>query len=146
MTLKGSYTQKELLKQALVVADPLCCLRRFSMLHCTSVPTPVKTLLSGSVILLICVSLILVHWLSSFVNFTLLVGKSMWHPWFLRDILSVLRWEAKPRAGSGAGCLSCFTFFCIRASGYSCELKLPAQMDLMTVKPIITENKTYLNR
>lgn len=45
-----------------------------------------------------------------------LVGKSMWHVWLLRDALSVLRWEAKPRAGSVAACLTCFTFPCIRTN------------------------------
>lgn len=54
---------------------------------------------------------------SPFVNFTLLGGKSMWHAWFLRDVLSALRWEAKPGAGSGAGCPSWFSFKALSALG-----------------------------
>lgn len=112
----------------------LCCLPRFSMLGCTSAPAPVNTLLFGGVILLICVSPILVHWPPSFVNFPpILVVKSMWHVWLLCDVLPALRWEAKPRAGGGAGCLSCFTSSCIRAAGKIPKLNVTAQIKVKAI-------------
>lgn len=112
---------------ALLVADPLCCLLRFVMLHCTCVTTPVKNPLYGSVILLIRVSLILLHWLASFVNFTLHGGKPVWHTSFLRAILSTLRREAMPRASSSAGCLRCSPFYLQGANVSRREFKVELQ-------------------
>lgn len=94
-----THTQKVLLRQALGFSrSSLLPTKTSSMLHCTAAQTPAKSLLFGSVILLICVSLILFHWLSSFSPF---FGE-FYPPWWWVNVTRVvptwcpvLRWGEK---------------------------------------------------
>lgn len=119
--IRGSDDIKgQLHADRLWLLQSLCCLPAFSMLHCTSAPTPAKNPFCSpaSSYWFVCLPLLPIDPLLLWISPTL-AGKSMWHAWLLRDALSALRWEAKPRAGSGGACRTCFTFPCIRTNWWS---------------------------
>lgn len=130
--IRWNYDIKgQLRADGLWLLQSLCCLPRFSMLRCAGAREHPFVRWCHSIDL--CVSHF--HALTPFFcEFPpILVGKSMWHAWLLRDVLPALRWEAKPRAGSGAGCLTCFTSSCIRAAGKIPELNVTAQIKVKAI-------------